>query len=97
MPFRDGKGSRAALEGASREQGGASREQGGAPREQGGAPREQGRAPREQGGALWGSARVQHIRELAALYPAIAARVIYDVRQHCCLEVSKFQPLQWRR
>jgi len=66
------KGSRAALEGAAREQGGATREQGG--------------ALREQEGALWDSAGAQQVEpELAALYPAIAARVIYDVRQHCCL------------
>jgi len=51
LPFRDGKGSRVALEGASREQGGVPREQGGAPREQGGAPREQGGAPREHRGS----------------------------------------------
>ncbi len=40
MPFSIGKGSRAALEGAAREQGGAAREQGRAAREQGGAARE---------------------------------------------------------
>jgi len=43
-------------------------------------------AAREQEGALWDSAGAQQVvPELAALYPAIAARVIYDVRQHCCL------------
>jgi len=40
LPFSIGKGSRAALEGAAREQGGAAREQGRAAREQGGAARE---------------------------------------------------------
>ncbi len=80
------KGSRAALEGATREQGGATREQGGATREQGGAAR-------EHYGAVQGRSRWEP--ELAALYPAIAARVIYDVRSgSCCLEVSKFQLLR---
>ena len=32
----------------------------------------------EQRGSRWEP-------ELAALYPAIVARVIYDLRQHCCL------------
>ena len=44
MPFRDGKRSRAALEGAPGEHGGA-------PGEHGGAPREHERASREQRGA----------------------------------------------
>ena len=52
------KGSRAALEGAAREQGGATREQGGATREQGGAAK-------EHYGAVQGRSRWEP--ELAAL------------------------------
>jgi hypothetical protein len=63
LPFSFGKGSKAALQGASREQGGAAREQRG--------------NSREQEGALWGSAGAQHKEpELAASCPAIAAKVI---------------------
>ncbi len=47
MPFPSRKGSRAALEGAAREQGGA--------------PKEREGAGREQEGALWGSARPQQM------------------------------------
>ena len=48
IPFSIRKGSKAALEGASRKQGRA--------------PREQGGASREQEGALWGSAEAQEMR-----------------------------------
>jgi len=58
LPFWFGNGSRAALEGASREQGAQQGSTEGALREQGGAPREQGGAPGEQGGAR-GSRREQ--------------------------------------
>jgi len=65
LPFSIGKGSRAALEGAAREQGGAAREQGGAAREQGRAAREQGGAAREYYGVVQGRSRWEP--ELAAL------------------------------
>lgn len=62
--FGTGKG-RAALEGASREQGGAAREQGGAPRKH----------RREQRGAA------QWEPDLAAPCPARAVHVMYNVLQ----------------
>ncbi len=38
---------------------------------------------REHEAVLWGRSTLEP--ELAALYPATAARVIFDVCQHCCL------------
>ena len=70
MPFWFGKGSRAALEGAPREQGinitifllfTNTIINEGAEGEHEGAVREQGEAAREQEGALWGSAGAQQV------------------------------------
>jgi len=72
-----------ALPGREREQGrfrGSSEGAGGSTE---GALREQRGSKGEHCGAVQRRSRWEP--ELAALYPAIAARIIYDVRQHCCL------------
>jgi len=84
LPFSFGKGSRAALEGAAREQGGVPREQGGVAGEHRGSKREHYRA-------VQGRSTLEP--ELAALYPAIAAHIInYNIllpgSASCCLEVA---------
>lgn len=71
MPFRNGKGSRAALEGAPRECKGVSREHGGALGEHWGVVSEQG------GGSKRAKVLAPQELNLAALYPAIAAPIIY--------------------
>jgi len=48
-----------------------------------GSRREHRGSKREHYGAVQGRSRWEP--ELAASYPAIAAHVIYIVRQHCCL------------
>ena len=75
MPFSSGRGSRAALEGAPREQGGTAREHGGARGSTGehwGAASEQRGAQQERRDS--GSSKEP---DLAAPYSATAARVIY--------------------
>ena len=82
MPFRDRKGTRAALEGAAREQGGAAREH--------------GEAAREHGRKHWGAAKEERFwllgrPDLAAPYSAAAAPVTYyisNVQPHQALDVK---------
>ena len=96
MPFWVWKGSRAALEGAAREQRGSKGEHGGAKGEREGASREHRGAASEQREAQqkWGGSGSSE-PGLAAPYAATAAPVIYPAvllgTACCCLDSYSFQ------